>query len=85
MKYLEIIFVDDFSIDLSKNIIKNYQKEDERIILIEHDKNEGTLISRNDGALKAKGEYIMFVDPEDLLLPNVLDITYKSGKKEILI
>lgn len=81
MKDLEIIFVDDFSIDLSKNIIKNYQKEDERIILIEHDKNEGTLISRNDGALKAKGEYIMFVDPDDLLLPNVLDISYKNAKK----
>ena len=36
MKDIEIIFIDDFSTDSTKNIIKLYQKEDERIILIEH-------------------------------------------------
>ena len=53
---IEIIFVDDFSSDNSVELIKNYQFEDERIILIEHNKNKGTLISRNDGALISKGE-----------------------------
>ena len=81
VKEIEIIFVDDFSTDSSINIIKNYQKEDERIILIEHEKNEGTLITRNDGVYKAKGEYLMFVDTDDLLLPNVLNITYTNAKK----
>ena len=53
---IEIIFVDDFSSDNSVESIKNFQFEDERIILIEHNKNKGTLISRNDGALISKGE-----------------------------
>jgi len=81
MKDIEIIFIDDFSTDSTKNIIKLYQKEDERIILIEHSKNEGTLISRNDGVFKARGEYIMFVDSDDLLLPNVLIASYSKAKK----
>ena len=81
MKDFEIIFVDDFSDDSSVNLIKNYQKEDERIILIEHSKNEGTLITRNDGVLKAKAEYIMFADSDDILLPNILKESYEIAKK----
>ena len=53
-----IILIDDFSIDNSIKIIENMEKEDERIIIIKHNMNKGTLISRNDGVLKAKGEYI---------------------------
>ena len=48
---IEIIFVDDFSEDNSVKLIENFQKEDERIILIKHNKNKGTLISRNHGAI----------------------------------
>ena len=47
-------------------IIKTYQKEDNRIILIENKKNKGTFASRNIGALKSKGQYIMFPDPDDI-------------------
>ena len=48
---IEIILVDDFSEDNSVKLIENYQKEDKRIILIKHNKNKGTLISRNHGAI----------------------------------
>ena len=34
---------------------------------MKHKKNRGTLKSRNDGALKANGKYLMFLDPDDLL------------------
>ena len=40
---IEIIIVDDFSKDNSINLIEEYQKEDERIILIKNNKNKGTL------------------------------------------
>ena len=69
---LEIIFVDDCSTDNSTKIIEKYQKDDERIILLKHKKNKGTLISRNDGTLFSKGEYLMFTDPDDLLLERIL-------------
>ena len=80
MKDIEIIFVDDCSTDNSVQIIKKYQKEDERIILIEHETNKGTLISRNEGLYKAKGEYIMFVDSDDMILYDILNKSYEIAK-----
>ena len=77
---VEIIFVDDFSSDNSVEKIENYQIEDERIILIKHNKNKGTLISRNDGALISKGEYLIFPDPDDILAQDILNTCYQYSK-----
>jgi glycosyltransferase involved in cell wall biosynthesis len=71
-KNIEIIFVDDFSKDESVHLIEKYQRKDKRIRLIKHKKNQGTLITRNDGAINARGEYITFVDPDDLLYEGIL-------------
>ena len=87
MKDIEIIFIDDGSTDNSVNIIKFHQQYDKRIILIKHEKNEGTLKSRNDGAYLAKGEYFLFSDSDDLLLYDILNKTYdaaKTGNYEIV-
>ena len=81
---IEIIFTDDASKDNSVKIIEKYQKEDPRIKLVKHDNNVGTLINRNDGALFAKGEYILFIDCDDLLLKNILNTTYNLAKKKDL-
>ena len=77
---IEIIFVDDFSSDNSVETIENYQIEDERIILVKHNKNKGTLISRNDGALNSKGEYLIFPDPDDILTQDILNTCYHFSK-----
>jgi glycosyltransferase involved in cell wall biosynthesis len=78
---LEIILVDDYSKDNSINIIENLQKEDKRIILIKHNKNKGTLISRNDGILKSKGEYLIIPDPDDIFSNDILKEAYKIIKE----
>ena len=78
---IEIIFMDDCSKDKSVSLIEKYQKEDQRIRLIKHEKNVGTLINRNEGALNAKGEYILFIDTDDLLLNDILNTTYYFAKK----
>ena len=57
------------------------QKEDKRIILIKHNVNKGTLISRNDGILKSKGEYLIIPDSDDIFLNNLLERTYKIVKE----
>lgn len=77
---IEIIFIDDYSKDNSIKIIEECQKKDERIILIKQKKNKGTLITRNIGALKAKGEYLIFPDPDDILLNKILKICYNIAK-----
>jgi glycosyltransferase involved in cell wall biosynthesis len=78
---IEIIIVDDFSKDNSINLIKEYQKEDERIILIRHNKTKGTLISRNIGIVNSRGEYIIMPDADDILSENILKTCYETATK----
>ena len=78
---IEIIFIDDCSTDLSRELIEEYQKEDKRILLLKNKKNKGTLISRNIGVLKAKGEYLILPDPDDILSQNILNICYHIATK----
>ena len=77
---IELIFVDDCSEDNSIEIIERYKNNDSRIILIKNKKNKGTLISRNIGALKARGEFLVFPDSDDILSRDILNICYKTCK-----
>ena len=65
---IEIILIDDLSADETLYIIKQIQKEEPRIKIIENQKYMGTLYSRSIGALSAKGEYIFPLDGDDMLL-----------------
>lgn len=66
LKNIEIIIVDDCSLDNSTETIEQYMKEDDRIILLKHeDTNEGIMITRNEGIRKAKGQYITLLDADD--------------------
>ena len=78
---LEIVFVDDCSIDNSVDIIERYQKDDERIVLVKNNKNKGTFISRNIGVLTARGKYIMISDSDDILSKNVITTCYKYAEE----
>ena len=77
---IEIIIIDDFSKDESVKIIKKNKVKDERIILIINRKNKGTLISRTIGALKSRGEYLIFPDPDDILSNNINNFCYNFIK-----
>ena len=68
----EIIIVNDLSNDNTLNIIKKLQKEDDRIRIINHYKNSGVYNSRMEAALNANGKYILFLDPDDLILNQYL-------------
>jgi glycosyltransferase involved in cell wall biosynthesis len=68
----EITIVNDFSSDNTVNIIKRLQKEDDRIRLINHYKNSGVYNSRIEAALNANGKYILFLDPDDIILNQYL-------------
>ena len=65
--------IDDFSEDKSILYIEKFQKEDERIKIIKHSKNKGTLISRNEGIFLSKGKYIFIPDIDDILSINILN------------
>ncbi len=64
---IEIILINDNSDDETLSILKDYEKKDKRIILINNEKNEGAGASRNKGILSAKGKYIGFTDNDDYI------------------
>ena len=68
----EIIIINDFSNDNTLNIIKRLQKEDDRIRIINHYKNSGVYNCRVEAVLNAKGKYILFLDPDDIILNQYL-------------
>ena len=73
LKNIEIIIIDDCSVDNSTKIIELYAKEDERIIMVNHTINEGPIKSRTEGVKMAKGKYITIIDGDDAFIhENVL-------------
>lgn len=65
LKNLEIIIVDDYSLDNSTEAIKRLMKDDGRITLIINDYNKGSMVARNQGIRRAKGKYITVLDADD--------------------
>lgn len=73
----EVILVDDGSTDSSSLICDRYSATDSRFRTI-HKKNGGVSSARNAGIDLAKGEYLMFVDSDDALLPDALASLYNG-------
>ena len=66
-KNLEIICIDDCSTDNSFQILKEYEKKDDRIIVLQNEVNSKLGPTRNHGMKYATGEYIHFLDSDDWL------------------
>jgi len=70
---IEIICIDDFSADASADILRQYAARDSRIVPVFYPENKTAAQARKDGALLAKGEYILFVDGDDRLAPRACE------------
>ena len=65
LKDMEIIVVNDCTPDNSMQIVEEYASKDERFVIINQEKNQGQGVARNCALDVARGEYIMFLDPDD--------------------
>lgn len=74
---LEIIVVDDGSVDHSLELCRIQAEEDKRFKIVHLD-NRGVSFARNYGISVAKGKWIMFMDSDDFLLPDALKIMAKD-------
>ena len=72
-KNLEVILVDDGSVDNSGMIADKYARKDQRIKVI-HQVNQGVSVARNTGIDLATGDYIGFVDGDDYIEPDMYEI-----------
>ena len=84
-KNFELLLIDDGSTDHSKDII--HQFEDERIILIKNEINQGLIFSLNKAIGLARGKYIARMDADDLCLPFRLQeqFTYLENNPNISV
>ena len=84
---LEIILIDDGSQDASLQICNRYAQIDKRIKVFSQ-VNSGVSTARNNGLSYARGEYIMFVDSDDYMFPQMCEImlnTIETKKSDLVV
>ena len=64
---IELIVVDDGSLDSTRVIAENYAAMDSRIVLVKKKQNEGLVLARKSGIDFARGKYIQYLDADDSL------------------
>ncbi len=69
----ELILVDDGSTDGTIDLLRDFQRRDERVRLISQE-NAGPAVARNTGIDAAAGRYIMFLDSDDTIQPDALSL-----------
>lgn len=80
LREIEIIAVNDGSVDDSENIIKKFALQDSRITYFSQE-NQGQSSARNLALKHAKGEYVYFMDSDDVIDTNALQLCYDYAEK----
>jgi glycosyltransferase involved in cell wall biosynthesis len=81
-KHFEVILVDDCSTDGGVETCRRYAAaHEDRVTLVECAQNGGVSVARNIGLERARGRYLMFVDPDDLLPPEALANLFEAAEQ----
>lgn len=80
-KKIEIILVNDCSSDLSKEIATTYVNNDQRFKLVNHSINKGLSASRNTGISHSNGDWLFFVDSDDWVRIDTIEILLHDALK----
>lgn len=83
LKDIEIICINDGSLDGSDDILKEFSGNDSRFVVITQ-QNAGLSAARNRGLASAKGDYIYFLDSDDFIVPSALETAYQYAQNNSL-
>ena len=76
----ELICINDGSKDGTRELLDAYAEKDSRVKVI-HQENQGVSAARNNGLQLAAGKYIAFIDGDDAVTPEYLEILYSEAEK----
>ena len=83
---IEYIFVNDCtpdnSIEVLNNVIQRYPNRQAQIRIINHENNKGLAGARNTGIANANGDFILHIDSDDYVEPNMVELLYSKAIAE---
>lgn len=77
---IEIILVDDGSMDASIEICDEFAEKDSRVRVF-HKENEGVAVARNFGIQQSNGQYVVIVDSDDVAVDKMIEVLYTQIKE----
>ena len=81
-KQLEVVFVNDCSTDDSLDLLHRFSKSlDTSCVILNNEKNGGAAFSRNVGLKAASGDYVFFMDADDTISTNCIQLLAESATK----
>lgn len=84
----EIVIVNDCTPDNAMRIVEKYTQKRSNFKIVQHSENQGLMVARRNGYLNASGEYYVFLDSDDTLTEDALEILYQevtSNDADIII
>ena len=79
---IELLCINDSTPDGAFDICKRYQKEYPWIKLIENSNNQGQEFTRNRGLDEMTGDYVLFLDSDDTIAPDMLEKMVDAAQRE---
>jgi glycosyltransferase involved in cell wall biosynthesis len=81
LRDIELICVEDGSTDGSLAILEEYAARDGRVTVLRHAENQGTLVARKHCMQAARGQYVMWLDPDDTLTPDACETVWNEMRR----
>lgn len=79
---IEILCVDDGSTDATPQLLARFAAQDARVRVLRHEQNLGRLAARCTAVEAAAGQYALFLDGDDRLLPNACEVLYREMQRQ---